>query len=231
MKPRLATTFVLLMLTPVAANTNLQKELRSLYPIDQSTASQSAAVKQAVRASFGPAVEAETLFNPYYLIGDFNGDGGQDIVIAVRIKGRRTALPKGVTLLNPFSGKVIYPTNPVAKPALALAIIHGGLTGWQAVPSAGDFLLYGDAPVQILTYDDHIIYYGEGGVQKTQDRETAKTMAKGLMELRKRGKRRRDEWLPRAANKGDVIILGSEVGDSYLYWNGKTYVWEDSPQD
>jgi len=29
--------------------------------------------------------------------------------------------------------------------------------------------------------------------------------------------------------KGDVILLGNQVGDnSPLYWNGRTYVWEDS---
>jgi hypothetical protein len=49
--------------------------------------------------------------------------------------------------------------------------------------------------------------------------------------MRKRGKRPKGAPFPRAA-RGDVILLGNQVGDnSPLYWNGRTYVWEDSAED
>src|SRR6185503_3603176 len=63
---------------------------------------QSVPVTETLQASFGSAVEAVTAFKPFYLTGDFNGDGMQDIVIVVRIKERRSALPKDVRVINPF---------------------------------------------------------------------------------------------------------------------------------
>jgi hypothetical protein len=171
---------------------------------------QSAAVTEVLQASFGSAVLAVTGFKPFYLTGDFNGDGMQDIVIVVRIKERRTALPKDVRLINPFDSgpKVTFPSNPAAENKLALAIIHS----WKTPQTAAKFLLLGEAPILVFVYD------------RTSDPESAKD----LMELMsKRGKRRRGQTFPATA-KGDVILLGTEVGgDSPLYWNGKTYRWEE----
>ena len=54
---------------------------------------QSAAVTEALQASFGSVVEAVTGFAPFYLTGDFNGDRMQDIVVVVLIvMGRRPYL-------------------------------------------------------------------------------------------------------------------------------------------
>ena len=171
---------------------------------------QSEAVTEVLQASFGSAVEAVTGFKPFYLTGDFNGDGMQDIVVVVRIKERRTALPKDVRLINPFSSgpKVTFPSNPAGENKLALAIIHS----WKTPQTAAKFLLVGEAPILILVYE------------RTSDPESAKD----LMELMsKRGKRRKGQTLPPTA-KGDVILLGTEVGgDSPLYWNGRTYRWEE----
>jgi hypothetical protein len=159
-------------------------------------------------------VEAVTGFTPFYLTGDFNGDGMQDIVIVVRIRERRSALPKDVRLINPFwySPKVTFPANPAAEKPLALVIIHS----WKTPQTATKFLLVGEAPLLIFVYD------------RTSDPESAK----GLMELMsKRGKRSRGQTFPPAA-KGDVILLGTEVGsDSPLYWNGRTYKWEEPEGD
>jgi len=183
------------------------------HPTGQPKA-QSAAVTEALQASFGSAVEAVTGFKPFYLTGDFNGDGMQDIVIVVRIKERRTALPKDVRLINPFysSPKVTFPANPASENKLALAIIHS----WKTPQTAAKFLLVGEAPILILVHE------------RTSDPDGAK----GLMELMsKRGKRRRGQTFPPTA-KGDVILLGTEVGsDSPLYWNGKTYRWEEPEGD
>jgi hypothetical protein len=181
----------------------------------QSNASQSAAAA-AVQSNFGSALEATTAFKPFYVTGDFNGDGTQDLAVVVRIRERRSALPKDVRILNPFQFErtIKFPANPAVENKLALVIIHG----WKTPQPMGKFLLIGDSPVLILDY---------GRVTSGQPGDRQDLI--GLMS--KRGKRRKGETFPRGA-RGDVILLGNQVGDnSPLYWNGRTYVWEDSAED
>jgi hypothetical protein len=176
----------------------------------------SAAVTEAFTTSFGSSLEAVTSFNPFYLTGDFNGDGAQDILIVVRLKGRRSELERDVKVLNPFyrTGEPTFPTDPAAKPTLALAIIHGTNAGWKTPQPAAKFLLLGESPVLILENDRATSGHSED--------------AKNLMEiLSKRGKRRAASRPPAAA-KGDAILLGTEAAESILYWNGKTYRWAES---
>lgn len=177
---------------------------------------QSAAVTEALKTSFGSSLEAVTTFNPFYLSGDFNGDGAQDILIVVRLKGRRSELPSDVKVLNPFyhTGELTFPADPATKPTLAFAIIHGTNPGWKAPKPAAKFLLLGESPVLILENDRATSGHSED--------------AKGLMEiLSKRGKRRAASRPPATA-KGDSILLGTEAAESTLYWNGKTYRWVES---
>ena len=182
------------------------------YPVGLPT-NESTAVTEALQASFGSVVEAVTGFTPFYLTGDFNGDKMQDVVVVVLIKERRTAVPKDVRLINPFwnSPKVTFPTNLAEKP-LALAIIHS----WKTPRTATKFLLVGEAPLLTFVYD------------YTSDPKSAK----GLMELmHKSGKRRKGDIYPATA-KGDVIFLWTQVGDQTpLYWNGRTYKWEEGSSD
>ena len=177
---------------------------------------QTAAIADALRTSFGSAVEAVTDFKPYYVIGDFNGDDAQDIVVAVRIKGQRSELPTDVTVYNPFERpKAVWPTDPDANPTMALAIIQGSRPGWQTPPAAAKFLLFGQSPVLILNY----------GRVTSGDPTAVKTL---IELLGKRSKRLKDLGWPPAAAKGDSIILGTEATDSILYWNGKNYRWEEA---
>jgi len=178
--------------------------------------SQTAAIAEVLRASYGSTVEAVTGFKPFYVSGDFNGDGAQDILVVVRIKGPRSDLPGDVKLYNPFERpKAIFPADPAANPTLALAIIHGSRPGWQTPPALENFLLLGSSPVLILNY-------ARATSSEPQDR-------KDLMELMKKRAKRRpgDDWPPPAA-KGDSIVLGTEATDSILYWNGKNYRWEEA---
>jgi hypothetical protein len=77
-------------------------------------------------------------------------------------------------------------------------------------------LLVGEGPILIFVYD----------------RASDPDGAKNLIELMsKRGKRFKGLKFPPTA-KGDVILLGTEVGsDSPLYWNGRTYRWEEPEGD
>ena len=189
---------------------------QTVQPVRQSNASQSTAVTDALQADFGSSVEAVTAFRPFYLTGDFDGDGAQDVVVVVRIKQRRSTLPKDVRVIDPFQGggPSGFPANPAAENKLALAVIHS----WKASRPAGKFLLIGESPILILEY-------ARATSSEPGDR-------KNLIELMsKRGKRRKREKLP-PGSKGNVILLPTEVGgDSVLYWNGRTYRWEDSPDD
>jgi hypothetical protein len=175
-----------------------------------------ATISDGLGKSFGSAVEATTAFKPYYLTGDFNGDGAQDILIVVRIKGSRAELAPDVKIYNPFERpKAIYPEDPAANPTLALAVIHGSRPGWQTPPALEKFLLFGQSPTLILNYS----------------RATSSEAAdkKGLMELlTKRSTKYRGDGWPPATAKGDSIVLGTEATDSILYWNGKTYRWEEA---
>ena len=97
-----------------------------------------ATLTAALKTSFGSAVEAVTAFKPFYVTGDFNGDGAEDILVVVRLKGPRRELESDVKFYNPFGRpKAIFPDDAAANPTLALAIIHGSRPGWQT-PRGGE---------------------------------------------------------------------------------------------
>ncbi|HSS22111.1 MAG TPA: hypothetical protein VLL54_18725 [Pyrinomonadaceae bacterium] len=165
--------------------------------------------------SFGPTVETVKDFTPYHLTGDFNGDGIPDTLIVVRIKGHRSELSKDVKVLNPFykTEGPAYPDDPKNKPTLALAIIHGGTNPLPNSPPR-KFLLVGESPV--LAMED----------SRTRAQPDAR---KDLIELMKKKARRPRGSLPLPAKaRGDAVLLGTEAADSFLYWDGKTYRWEES---
>jgi hypothetical protein len=178
--------------------------------------SQSDVVTKALATSFGPALQAANGFKPFYLTGDFNGDGMQDLLVVVRIKLRRSELSKDVRVLNPFyndpSYSPAYPPDPAAKPTLAFAIIHGAKAGWKSSESTGKFLLVGASPILAMEHD----------------REKSAPDS-GMELMRKRARPRKGRWPPAAA-KGDSIYLQTEGSDSILYWNGKTYRWEEGDE-
>jgi len=179
-------------------------------PNQQPNPSQTAVV-ETVQKHFGAAVEVVTAFQPFNVVGDFNGDGTADIAVVVRIKARRNALPTNVKLLNPFEtrGVIKFPARPDSENKLALAIIHG----WKT-ETVGKFLLLGESPVLVMQYP-RAASNEPGDKQKL-----ISLMGKG-------GKRPSGVKLPRGS-KGDVILLATEVGgDSLLHWNGRTYLWQD----
>ncbi len=172
-------------------------------------------LRRTVQTAFGPAAEPVTGFNPYFVRGDFNGDGAGDVLIVVRLKRGRGELPKDVKTINPFGyGPKPEPLpRPANAPTLALAVIHGNKAGWQTSPAVGKFILLGDSPVLILQ----------------EQRLSDPGAEKHLMSLqKKRGRRARaDDWPPAAA-RGDGILVETEATESILYWDGRTYRWKEA---
>lgn len=182
----------------------------------QTKAAEAATVVKAVETSFGSGVDVVMGFQPFYLMGDFNGDGAQDILVVVLLKVQQNELPPEVHVLSPFGyGPAAYPSDPLAKPSASLAIIHGTKAGWRSAPAAEKFLLVGASPILILQYDRGVSTHPADHLN--------------LMEIvRKVGKRRRGAMRPPASARGDSILLGTEAADSILFWNGKTYRWQES---
>jgi hypothetical protein len=182
-------------------------------PIATAQSTSTSAIDAVLQTSFGTPVEAVGGFKPYYLTGDFNGDGAQDALVVVRVKGRRAELPKDVQLMNPFGfgSKVPFPIDPAKENRLAIAIVHG----WRSPRPTAKFLLLGDSPILTLQYDRTT----SGRAEDSKD----------LMSLMtRRGPRPKGQRFPATA-KGDVVLLFTEVGgNSMLYWNGRTYRWQDA---
>jgi hypothetical protein len=75
-----------------------------------------------------------------YFIGDFNGDGIQDIAVAVSSDGSPDLkLAPGVKISSPKSRS--QSAIDLKQHIEAVAIIHGGPGGWEASPSLPRFLL------------------------------------------------------------------------------------------
>jgi len=176
------------------------------------------AVTEILATNFGSAVTAVSAFSPFYLTSDFNGDGAEDVLVVVRITGPRKTLPAAVKLMNPFyrtTGSA-YPADPAAKPTLALAIIHGAKGGWRSAPAAR-FLLVGESPVLAL--------------ENSRAESNQPDDRKSLLELIRKRPGRRGAVRPPAGAKGDAVLLGTEATESFLYWNGTTYVWKESSDE
>jgi hypothetical protein len=183
------------------------------------TSARATVVSEALARTFGSTVTPVSTFSPFYLTGDFNGDGAEDVLIVVRITRPRKTLPVAVKLLNPFyhTAPSAYPADPVAKPTLALAIIHGAKGGWHSAPAGAQYLLVGESPILVLE---------NSRAESNQPGDRNR-----LLELIRKRSGRRGAARPPAGAKGDAILLGTEATESFLYWNGTTYVWKEASDE
>jgi hypothetical protein len=149
---------------------------------------------------------------PGFAVGDFNGDGSEDL--AVPVKPNENSLgeinselanwlledPRNVVINNSSTSR-----TPPAKPVHAekgdplLAIIHGvGPQGWRAPEAKQTYVLKNSAGSNMV-------------VQSARD-------------LRNAGQRH-------PPLKGDVIkeTIGNSSG--FIFWTGARYAWYSSPPD
>jgi hypothetical protein len=114
-------------------------------------------VRETLQRMFGKAVVIDESRNPYFVVGDFNGDGAQDLAIVVKpAAGMLSQINSEVAnwiILDPqktvapdLKKGVTVPQKPlpvnVAQTDVLLAVIHGyGPTGWRSRETTQAFLL------------------------------------------------------------------------------------------
>jgi hypothetical protein len=165
-------------------------------------------VREAVARVFEKVATPDTASSPGFVVGDFNGDGSEDLAVAV--KPNEGALPEvnsevaNWILEDPK--KVFVPGRDTAprapgKPVQAesddtlLAIVHGiGPTGWRNREARQTFLLKNAVGTGMMT-------------------QPAKTL-QAVNEKQK---------LP--PFRGDTIRMTIERKSGVLFWTGAKYAW------
>jgi hypothetical protein len=177
---------------------------------DQSVAlPKSEEVREALARVFDKAVAVDEQHAPAFVIGDFNGDGSEDLAIVGRAAGNSLAEinselanwtledPTAVPIPGTKAAERTLPPNPVRaeKTDVLLAIIHGvGAQGWRNREARQTYLLKNGAGSNITVQP----------LKKLRDSA---------------GK----NHLPPL--RGDAIseMLGGKSG--ILFWTGAKYAW------
>ena len=157
-------------------------------------------IEAAVHNAFGARVQVMTSDHPFFLTGDFNGDGNTDIAILVNIENGRVELAgHGVKFIDidPHSkknGMQIDPLSTSNHNCLGVAIIHGTPAGWMTSPPGNRYMFY-------ECFSPFRLIHRKQRVRRGDD-------AKGATPVL----------------KGDAIQLELETGGrTVVYWNGQTY--------
>src|SRR5688572_3013991 len=158
-------------------------------------------IEAVVRNGYGFKVRVESQASePFYLLGDFNGDGFADIAILVNIEAARADLKNhrvkyvNIDAYSSQNGFQIDPLSHDSSNCLGIAIVHGAASGWESTNPAGRFMVY-------------------------ECFSSFRVIRKGQRIRRGSGSRGRTP-IP----TGDSIFLELETGGTALvYWNGKTY--------
>ena len=223
LKPITLVAFALLLTAGIFSQTGQCKSVGIIaLPAASNLESLTQQITATIDKQYDSTVEAVTQFQPSYLTGDFNGDGLEDLLAVVRLKVERSKLPKDVSVVNPFGFSDITKPNQSSSAegegvALCFAIVHGGKEGWRGATPLTKYLLLGGSPILIL---DH---------ERVRSGET-----KNLMSLVPASRTRRSKYsdyrIPQTA-RGAWVLVSTQVGDGFIYWDGKTYRFKDSPQD
>jgi hypothetical protein len=168
-------------------------------------------VSRAVARVYRDAVAIDASRPPGYVVGDFNGDGSQDIAVVVRpAKGKLEEInsevanwimedPRKVALPDPHKSVQPLPPRPTPVKAdaddLLLTIIHGyKQEGWRNPAAQQAYMLY-DAV---------------GNSMSPVPLKELQRATKNKSELSK---------------SGDVIKETLDGEQGFLYWTGAKYAW------
>jgi hypothetical protein len=176
-------------------------------------AAKPAEVEQAVERVFKGAVTIETGRNPYFAVGDFNGDFSQDLAVAVR-----PARSKLLEINDELAPWILVDPVQTAKPALKGAYPESHAEKRRVVIDEGDHLLAVIHGFQSKGWRDP---------QATQtyvlkDAVGAKMEPQAAKQIVWAGNKNK---LPRIW--GDVIAQSINEQYGFLYYNGARYSWYD----
>ena len=157
-------------------------------------------IEAAVHNAFGARIQVMTSDHPFFLTGDFNGDGNTDIAILVNIENGRVELAgHGVKFIDidphsKLNGVQIDPLSTSNHNCLGVAIIHGTPAGWMTSQPGNRYMFY-------ECFSPFRLIHRKQRIRRGDD-------AKG----------------PTPILKGDSIQLELETGGrTIVYWNGRTY--------
>ena len=170
-------------------------------------------VHEAIKRVFQKAVSLDEKHNPSFFVGDFNGDGSQDLAVIVKpAEGMLPEInselanwiledPQKVAAPSPGSRRIPAPVR-VEKGDSLLAVIHGyGPDGWRNPSAKQTYLLKNGAGVNMRS-------------------QTARDLIASAKDKKKP-----------ALRDGDVISQTLAGQQGFLYWTGAKYGWYDWSQD
>lgn len=180
-------TIAFLLISVQASNVGVVKQ-----PIRESIIS---AVNQALGSSAQVSGDA-----PYYILGDFNGDGNQDLAVLVKVESEREELKaQNVKYIdtNPYSkrnGSELDPLTDMGHYCLGILVLHGASHSWRDGFISPPYIFYESFSLFRLVKRQDRVQRGDGSKGKTP------------------------------ILTGDAIQLDLETGGQMLvYWDGGTY--------
>jgi hypothetical protein len=174
-------------------------------------------VSEAVKRVYNDTVSVDTSYNPYFVSGDFNADGSEDLAVVVKPADTDMALlaindelanwlvrePKKVIVARALqdvrANQIQSKPQPIRKGDELIAIIHGfGATGWRDPAARQTFLL--------------------------KDVAGSNMRAENVKDLEKT---RADLPLVngQVIRNGDVIALTQSAKTGLIFWTGSQYSW------
>src|SRR5919109_4715569 len=99
-----------------------------------------------VRSAFGQNMEVVTDTQPFYLLGDFNGDSHTDIAVLVNPEKSKAELKQhnvkyiDVDPSSPTNGREQDPESARFQYCYGVAVIHGTAKGWRAADPTRKYL-------------------------------------------------------------------------------------------
>jgi hypothetical protein len=174
-------------------------------------------VSEAVKRVFKDVVIADTSHSPYFVAGDFNADGSEDLAVAVKPADTDMALlgindelanwlirePKKVIVARALqdvrANEIQSKPGPIRKGDELIAIIHGfGATGWRDSAARQTFLL-------------------KDVVGSNMRAETVKDLEKNKADL--------PLVNGQMIRNGDVIAQTQNAKTGLIFWTGSQYSW------
>ena len=175
-------------------------------------------VRAKVNFIFEGAVTLDVSRTPYYFVGDFNGDGSQDLAVVVKpVEAKLPDINSEVAnwiLGDPTQVVLPDPSKTVQEPpkpkpvhiersdSQLLAFIHGhGQNGWRDPLSRQTYLL-------------------KNAVGSNPSAQSVTALVKAAQ-----GKTKKPAIYANMSKKGNVIMQGLGGSPGFLYYTGAKYAW------